>query len=148
MNTTIRQTTQSDRQSWDILFQAYAEFGGDEQTPQMRDRVWEWIHDKSAQTICFVAENRQKKIIGFVHFRSYERPLPATKGAYIDDMYVTPDCRGQGIIDHLIESVGHYATEQGWDVVRWMTSETNYRARAVYDRQAVKTKWVTYELKR
>ncbi|MBL4808121.1 MAG: GNAT family N-acetyltransferase [Rhodobacteraceae bacterium] len=148
MNTTIRQTTQADRQAWGVLFQAYAEFGNDEQTPEMQDCVWGWIHDKSAQTICFVVENEQKNLVGFVHFRSYERPLPATKGAYIDDMYVAPDSRGLGTIDRLIESVGHYAAEQGWDVVRWMTSETNYRARAVYDRHAVKTKWVTYELKR
>lgn len=97
MNTTIRQATQADHQAWDRLFQAYAEFGNEEQTHQMRDRVWEWIHAKTAQTICFVVENEQKNLVGFVHFRSFERPLPATKGAYIDDMYVTPVSRGLGI---------------------------------------------------
>ena len=46
----------------------------------------------------------------------------------------------------MIEAVGTYAREQGWDVVRWMTSETNYRARSVYDRHATKSNWITYQL--
>ncbi|MEP3346793.1 MAG: GNAT family N-acetyltransferase [Litoreibacter sp.] len=142
----IRQVAEQDRDEWDILFEAYCKFGGDEQTPEMRDRVWGWIHDQSAQTLCFVVENDQGKIVGFVHFRSFERPMPATKGAYIDDMFVAASSRGQGVVDKMIEAVGAYAKEQGWDIVRWMTSETNYRARSVYDRHGTKSNWVTYQL--
>ena len=32
-------------------------------------------------------------------------------------------------------------------MIRWITAEDNYRGRAVYDRVAVKTKWLTYEIK-
>jgi hypothetical protein len=32
-------------------------------------------------------------------------------------------------------------------VIRWITADDNYRARAVYDRVATRTKWVTYDLK-
>ncbi|TQV77992.1 GNAT family N-acetyltransferase [Denitrobaculum tricleocarpae] len=105
------------------------------------------MHDPYAQTQCFVVEGDRGELAGFVHFRSYERPMPATKGAYIDDMFVAPTARGNGIVDLMIESVGAYAKEQGWDVVRWMTSETNYRARSVYDRHATKSNWITYQLK-
>jgi hypothetical protein len=31
-------------------------------------------------------------------------------------------------------------------VIRWITREDNYRARAVYDRIATKTNWTTYDL--
>jgi hypothetical protein len=34
-----------------------------------------------------------------------------------------------------------------WSVVRWITAEDNYRARAVYDRLAERTKWITYDIK-
>ena len=147
MATIIRHLADADRSEWDALFQAYCEFGNATQTSEMRDRVWGWIHDASAQTRCFVAEDEQRVLVGFVHFRSYERPMPATIGAHIDDMFVAPTARGQGIVDLMIESVGAYAKEQDWDVVRWMTSEINYRARSVYDRHATKSNWVTYQLK-
>jgi hypothetical protein len=32
-------------------------------------------------------------------------------------------------------------------VIRWITAEDNYRARGVYDRVAVRTPWVTYDIK-
>jgi hypothetical protein len=37
--------------------------------------------------------------------------------------------------------------QRGWSVIRWITAEANYRARAVYDRKAGRTKWLTYDLK-
>ena len=39
------------------------------------------------------------------------------------------------------------AAEKGWTIVSWITEEDNYRGRAVYDRTAKKTNWVTYELR-
>lgn len=146
MTVTVRQADQKDREGWDALFEEYCRFGGEEQTVEMRDRVWGWIADPTAQTRCFVVESENQQLVGFVHFRSYERPMPATIGAYIDDMFVAPVARGQGIVDMMIQAVGNFATDQGWDVVRWMTSETNYRARAVYDRHAKKSNWITYQL--
>ncbi len=142
----VRQVADHDRNEWNALFAAYCEFGGEEQTSEMRDRVWGWIHDPNAQTLCLVVEDDQARIVGFIHFRPYERPMSATKGAYVDDIFVAPSARGLGAVDQMIQAVGVYAKEQGWDVVRWMTSETNYRARSVYDRHATKSNWVTYQL--
>ncbi|MGR3759799.1 GNAT family N-acetyltransferase [Roseobacteraceae bacterium NS-SX3] len=147
MQIRIRPVTLADRSGWDSLFAAYAASAGEEQKPEMRDCVWHWIHDHTRQTTCLVAEAEGSKLVGFAHFRSYERPLPATSGVYIDDMFVSPEARGFGIADRLIGGVAEFAKEHGRDVVRWMTAETNYRARAVYDRHAKKTKWITYELR-
>lgn len=30
--------------------------------------------------------------------------------------------------------------------VRWTTADDNYRARAVYDKRAVRTTWITYDM--
>lgn len=144
---TLRWAEERDRAQWDKLFEAYCAFGGAQQTPEMRDRVWAWIHDPSAQTRCFVVADPHGQLVGFVHFRAFERPMDAAIGGYIDDMFVASEARGQGVVDLMIENVGAYAKKQGWDVVRWMTSDTNYRARAVYDRHAVKSDWITYQLR-
>jgi hypothetical protein len=32
-------------------------------------------------------------------------------------------------------------------VIRWITADDNYRARAVYDRLGERTKWLTYDIK-
>ncbi|MEZ5904402.1 MAG: GNAT family N-acetyltransferase [Geminicoccaceae bacterium] len=54
--------------------------------------------------------------------------------------------RAKGIGRALIEAVALTARERGWSLVRWVTADDNYRARALYDRLAVKTTWNLYEL--
>ena len=55
--------------------------------------------------------------------------------------------RGQGVARALIGRVSELAAEEGCSVVRWITAESNTTARALYDKVAVQTNWVTYDCK-
>ena len=57
------------------------------------------------------------------------------------------EARGRSVADALIGAVAAEGRSRGWTVIRWITAEDNARARGVYDRMAVQTKWVTYDLK-
>ena len=46
----------------------------------------------------------------------------------------------------LMSALAREAHRRDWSVVRWITAEDNYRARALYDRVAVKTAWLTYDM--
>ena len=41
---TVRTVKDHDRADWERLYQGYAEFYKVEQTPEMRARVWSWLH--------------------------------------------------------------------------------------------------------
>jgi len=149
---TIRTLKQTDRQQWDTLYQGYAAFYAVDQTQEMRDTVWEWLQDDNKEVSGLVAENTKGKflggkLLGLAHFRPFARPLSATTGAFLDDLFVMPEARGQGVADALINHIKAIAVEKGWSVVRWITADNNYRGRAVYDRLATKTNWVTYDIK-
>jgi len=113
----------------------------------MRDTVWEWLQDDNKEVSGLVAENTNGKLLGLAHFRPFARPLSATTGAFLDDLFVMPEARGHGVADALINHIEAIAAERGWSVVRWITADNNYRGRAVYDRLASKTNWVTYGIK-
>ena len=85
--------------------------------------------------------------VGLAHFRPFARPLAASIGGFLDDLFVAPEARGSGAAQALIEAVAARGRERGWTVIRWITAEDNYRGRSVYDRVAQKTKWLTYEIK-
>lgn len=142
----IRRPTEADRLAWDKLYAGYADFYRVTQTQEMRDRVWNWIHDPVHTTEALVAE-RDGRLVGLAHFRPFARPLAASIGAYLDDLFVDPSARGSGAADRLIEALKEEAQGRGWTVIRWITAENNFRARAVYDRVAERTNWVTYDLK-
>lgn len=142
----IRPVEAKDRDAWDVLYRGYAQHYNVAQNDEMRDRVWSWLHAPTAESEGLVAQAQDDSVIGLAHFRPFARPLSATVGGFLDDLFVLPEQRGSGVADALIEGVKCVARKRGWSVVRWITAEDNYRGRGVYDRVATQTKWVTYDI--
>ena len=147
MTITIRPVEQSDRAQWNVLYQGYAQFYKVTQTQDMRDTVWSWLFNDAHETEGLVAVDDKGLLIGLTHFRPFARPLSATTGGFLDDLFVTPASRGSGAARLLIEAVAQIGKQRGWSVIRWITAEDNYRARSLYDKVADKTKWATYDIK-
>ena len=135
------------RAAWEELYAGYAAFYRVEQTPAMRATVWGWLFDPAHEVEGLVALGPGGTPVGLAHFRPFARPLAASTGGFLDDLFVTPEARGTGAAQALIEGVAERGRERGWTVIRWITAEDNYRGRAVYDRVAEKTRWLTYEIK-
>lgn len=135
------------RDAWERLYAGYAEFYRVTQTPEMRARVWGWIMDPAHEVKALVAENAAREVVGLAHFRPFARPLSASVGGFLDDLFVDPAARGQRVADALIEAVAEEGRRRGWSVIRWITADDNYRGRGVYDRLATRTMWITYDKK-
>ncbi len=147
MPATIRPLTPADRSAWDPLYQGYAQFYRVEQTPEMRARVWDWLMDPGHELRGIAASDEGGQLLAFAHFRPFARPLSATVGGWLDDLFVSPEARGQGLAEALIAAISAEGRSAGWSVIRWITAEDNYRARSAYDRLAERTKWVTYDIR-
>lgn len=141
----VRRPVQADRPAWDRLYAGYADFYGVMQTPAMRDLVWSWIQDPAHGTEALVAEG-DRGLVGLAHFRAFARPLSATTGGFLDDLFVAPEARGSGAAEALIRAIAEQARQRGWSVIRWISAEDNTRARRLYDRLARATPWVTYDM--
>jgi GNAT superfamily N-acetyltransferase len=143
---TVRPPVAADFVQWAELYAGYAAFYKVAQTPEMRAKVWGWLLDAGHTTEGLVAEV-DGKLLGLVHFRPFARPLSASIGGFLDDLFVDPAARGSGAAAALIEALAAEGRKRGWTVIRWITAEDNYRARALYDQLAEKTRWATYDLK-
>ncbi len=143
----VRPIAISDYTSWCSLYAAYAEFYQVTQTQEMRDQVWSWLHNTNHEVNGLIATNHEGIAVGIAHYRPFARPLSASTGGYLDDLFVTPSARGKAIGTKLIEAVTQIAKEKNWSVLRWITAENNYPARNTYDKVATQTKWVTYDIK-
>ena len=144
---TIVPLAERHRADWERLYAGYAAFYRVTQTPEMRATVWGWIMDPSHEVKAFVAQDAAGRAVGLAHFRPFARPLAASTGGFLDDLFVDPDTRGQRVADALIEAVAEEGRRRGWSVIRWITADDNYRGRGVYDRLATRTMWITYEKK-
>ena len=134
------------RAGWGRLFAGYAAFYGVAQTEAMRETVWGWILDPAEEVTALLAEAPDGEPVGLAHYRAFARPLRASRGLFLDDLFVDPAWRGQGVAQALLAALAERAAAEGCDVVRWITAEDNARARAVYDHVAQATRWVTYDM--
>lgn len=147
MAVTTRPLTAADRTAWETLFAGYATFYKVDQTAQMRETVFGWLLDPDHSSNCIVALDAEGKLVGLTHYRPFTSQLRASTNCFLDDLFVDPAARGSGAAQALIDAVKQVASAKGWGVVRWITAEDNYRARAVYDTLATRTPWVTYDIK-
>lgn len=142
----IRPVALADKPDWARLYAGYAAFYKVEQTEAMRDTVWGWLMDPAHTTEGLVAE-QDGCVIGLAHYRAFARPLAASTGGFLDDLFVDPAARGSGAAEALLQALAAEGRNRGWTVIRWITAEDNYRARGLYDRVADRTKWVTYDIR-
>jgi GNAT superfamily N-acetyltransferase len=130
---------------WRRLYDGYAEFYKREMTDAIAATVWGWLMDP-VQELEGVLALRDGVPVGLAHYRRMPSPLRGADIGFLDDLFVDPAARGSGAAERLIDHVAEVARQRGWGVVRWITADDNYRARALYDRLAKKTAWNLYEL--
>lgn len=137
----------SDREGWARLYRGYADFYHVPMTDEILATVWGWIHAPEHEVGGLVARRGPGgPLVGLAHFRAFARPLRGATGLFLDDLFVNPDLRGDGVGRQLLEAVAAEARNRGLGVVRWITADDNYRARGLYDQMASRTMWVTYDM--
>ena len=147
MTARISRPAEADRPGWRRLFGLYAEFYRMPMDDALAGRVWGWLQDPAHPVKGLIAKGLTGDLLGFTHYRPMPSPLRGADIGFLDDLFVLPEARGTRLGEALIQAVVEEAKRRGWPAVRWITAEDNARARRLYDRVAMKTQWVTYEIR-
>lgn len=142
----LRGATESDPTRWAELYRGYRDVYRVEPSDDAVDHVWSWIQDPNHEVQCLLVGNDVGRVVGLAHYRAFARPLSASTGCFLDDLFVDPAERGTGVADAILAELRRLAAINGWTVVRWLTADDNYRGRAKYDRHATRTTWITYDM--
>ena len=145
MSVRIRAIEARDHDEWLALFTAYGVFYETEFSPAVLDGVWAWLMDAAHDVSALVAEDDSSKLIGFAHLRRLHDTFTAGPGWSLDDLYVVPESRGQGVARLLIAACEATAHAAGGGTLRWITASDNVTAQRLYDTVATRASWVTYE---
>ncbi len=143
---TIRPLQAEDFNDWRELFIGYCNFYKMPATEQKIANVWGWLMNPNHVFEGYGAVYNGK-LVGLCHLRAQPRPLSGEEIGYWEDMYVNPEYRGLKIAHKIVEFVRQLAKQRGWALVRWLTADTNYTARKIYDQYAEKTAFALYQMK-
>ena len=136
-----------DHETWTALHRGYLDFYEVTDPERVSPAIWAWLTDPDHELECVVVRPAPgAPPVGMAHFRPFVRPLAAATACFLDDLFVAPAARGSGAVDALLAALQQVSRDRGWTQVRWITRESNARARSTYDRLARQTDLVTYEL--
>jgi GNAT superfamily N-acetyltransferase len=141
----ITELAHADRADWEMLYHGYADFYEVPMDERILETVWSWIQDDNNPFFGLIAKDMEGRALGLMHCRQMPSPLRGALVGFLDDLFVRPEARGQGVVDALYDALNQLGKEQGWPFIRWITAENNYRGRAVYDKVSEKTHWITYQ---
>ncbi|MDR7000151.1 N-acetyltransferase [Neobacillus niacini] len=97
--------------------------------------------------IQFVAEKEPHQLVGFSTLYFTFNTLEAKRMAFLYDLFVTPEVRGQKIGEQLLQTCISFIRKKGYSHMIWETAHDNLAAQALYDKiGARKAVWLNYEI--
>ena len=100
--------------------------------------------DPRAEILCAF---RGEQALGFAHFFDLPEIVFARRCGALDDLFVAPGARRQGLARQMIEALAALGQARGWSHLRWMVPETDHAAIALYERIAARAPWRSYVLR-
>ncbi|MBE7940035.1 MULTISPECIES: GNAT family N-acetyltransferase [Ramlibacter] len=140
---TIRSALPSDEADWRTLWRGYCDFYGQDLPEAVTQRTWQRILDPDSALMCLVAE-QDGRVQGFANCVVHENTWEVQPVCYLEDLFVSPQARGQGLGGALLDWLRNAMRAEGWARLYWMTRRDNARARSLYDRFAQADDYVRY----
>lgn len=150
MNSTIvvRAVRKDDFAAWSVLWDGYNAFyerTGPTALPEaVTQMTWSRFFDGYEPVHALVAE-QDGRLLGLAHYLFHRITSRIEASCYLNDLFTTPDVRGQGVGRALIEAVYEQARLAGSTVVYWGTHETNETAQKLYRQVADRSGFIIYK---
>ena len=143
----IRSVLPNDQPAWQRLWRGYCDFYQANVGDEVTQRTWTRILDPDSAIMCLLAES-DGQVLGFAHCVVHENTWETQPVCYLEDLYVDPTARGQGVGRALLEWLRNAMRAEGWARLYWVTHKDNRPARALYDKFSLADDFVRYVVRR
>jgi GNAT superfamily N-acetyltransferase len=142
----IRDAAPADRKAFLALWQGYLDYYGVDLAPEVTTATWARLLDPASPVKARLAEVNGQ-VMGFAIHLHHPSTWVLTEDCYLEDLFVAPEARGQGLGRALIDDLIALARAKGWGRVYWHTRIDNEQARALYNQYVGWDDHIRYRLK-
>jgi GNAT superfamily N-acetyltransferase len=129
------------------LIAAYQRFYEAEQTDDERNRAFFSRFIAPSEDGMLLGAWRGDELAGYACLYWHFTSIVPAETVLMNDLYVNPDTRGEGVGRALIEASASVARERGAHRLEWATAPDNETAQRLYDSTgAERSTWIEYEL--
>lgn len=141
----VRELRVEDRPGWDRVYAGYLAFYDEELPVEVVDHVFARLVDPTDPAMFgLVAVDEHHQVLGLATVVVHPNTWSTRDDAYLEDLAVAPEVRGQGVGHGLVEALVGLGARHGWRRLHWHTEADNDRARRLYDDVAELTGYVRY----
>ena len=141
---TVRRLRAGDHDRWLELWRGYLHFYRAEVPDTVTELSFARLCDGTDGMLGLVAIVGEAPV-GLAHLVFHGGTWTAQGFCYLEDLFVDPARRGDGVARALFEAVYAAAREQGCERVYWHTQQYNAPARSLYDTVGTPTSFIVYE---
>lgn len=144
MTCVVRPLTASDEPESRLLWRAYLAFYETELPDADYDVTFARLLGDDPHDFHGLVAEIDGTAVGLAHYLFHRNGWKIENVCYLQDLYATPEVRGQGVGRALIEAVYGEADKAGAPSVYWLTQDFNTTARQLYDRIGTVTPFIKY----
>lgn len=134
---------ESEFEVWLPLASAYMAFYKTSRELGAYQTLWQRLHSNSG--LHSFGARIDGALVGFTHYL-FHPSCWSTDVCYLQDLFVQPHSRGQGVAKALINHVTQHAKLMNSPRVYWLTQSHNEVARKLYDQVANHSGFIRYEV--
>ncbi|MGI4983151.1 MAG: GNAT family N-acetyltransferase [Janthinobacterium lividum] len=142
----IRPAGEADHLHWLALWQQYCLFYETSLSDEVTAQTWQRIITPGEPIHSLIALDDAGHALGICNYVCHPNTWSSQQTCYLEDLYVSPDARRQGVAQALIGALTRLGREQHWLRIYWITHDDNAPARALYDAVAKNTGHTRYEI--
>lgn len=101
------------------------------------------LGDRTAEVIGAELNGR---LVGFAIFFDLPEIITGLRAGQLDELYVHPDARNNGVARRMIETLVQEGARRDWSELRWIVPGKNVPAVTLYDQIAEPANWKGYTL--
>ena len=140
----FRPIRESDREAWNPLWAGYLVFYKESLPDVQTDLTWSRFFLDDFNLHGFVVEVNGE-VVGFAHCSFTNSTWLEKPDLYLEDLFVSPEYRRQGLGEFLIESCATFARESGARRLYWQTQRSNESAQRLYSKIARLNEYIIFE---
>lgn len=139
----IAPLTADDRTPWEALARGYKLFYKTDTTDAEYDLAWRRL--LAREEVFGLGARQGGDLVGITHYL-FHASVWSGPVCYLQDLFVSPAVRSQGVARALIEAVGRAARHAQAARCYWTTRENNAVARVLYEKVARYNGFIRYDL--
>lgn len=146
MDLLLRDLDEADKPQWLKLWAGYLKFYEQELSLEQTELTWQRLLHAKDGLHAIVAESAGE-LVGLAHYFWTPSTWQENKDLYLEDLFVSPTVRGNGVGRTLIQALVDICLKAGGSKVHWQTHRSNETAIALYEKLAKQSEFIVFEAK-